>query len=188
MAAPRAAKTIGGVLVLAACGFHPLCGDNGATAETAGKLAMIYVDPIPDNKLGYELRNELIDLFDASGDPSKNVYRLRVTINTKSEGVAIQNDAAITRYNDTLTVTYSLTDANHQVIDQGHRDRTTVRLQRRHLALRDADRAAERRQERRGRHRLSHPHRSRGLFRAERTAAAASDQEIDAKKKMPIKK
>jgi LPS-assembly lipoprotein len=101
------------------CGFHPLYGDTGTTAETAGKLAAIYVDPIPDNKLGYELRNELIDLFDASGDPSKNIYRLRVTLNTKSEGVAIQNDAAITRYNDTLTVSYSLTDAKGQVITKG---------------------------------------------------------------------
>lgn len=115
----RAALVLALASLAGGCGFHPLYGDNGATAETAGKLAVIYVDPIPDNKLGYELRNELIDLFDASGDPSKNVYRLRVTINTKSEGVAIQNDAAITRYNDTLTVTYSLTDANHQVITHG---------------------------------------------------------------------
>jgi LPS-assembly lipoprotein len=118
MAASRAAMTVG-ILVLGGCGFHPLYGDNGATAETAGKLAAIYVDPIPETKLGYELRNELIDLFDASGDPSKNVYRLRVTIGTKSEGVAIQNDAAITRYNDTLTVTYSLSDAKGQVITRG---------------------------------------------------------------------
>lgn len=114
--------TVGGVmlaLVVSGCGFHPLYGDTGATAETAEKLAAIYVDPIPDNKLGYELRNELIDLFDASGDPSKDIYRLRVTLNTKSEGVAIQNDAAITRYNDTLTVSYSLTDAKGQVITKG---------------------------------------------------------------------
>lgn len=115
----RAALVLALASLAGACGFHPLYGDNGATAQTAGKLAAIYVDPIPDSKLGYELRNELIDLFDASGDPSKNVYRLRVTIGTKSEGVAIQNDAAITRYNDTLTVTYSLTDANHQVITHG---------------------------------------------------------------------
>jgi LPS-assembly lipoprotein len=115
----RAALVLALASLAGGCGFHPLYGDNGATAQTAGKLAVIYVDPIPDNKLGYELRNELIDLFDASGDPSKNVYRLRVTINTRSEGVAIQNDAAITRYNDTLTVTYSLTDANHQVITHG---------------------------------------------------------------------
>jgi LPS-assembly lipoprotein len=119
MAATRAAMTVGVVVCLSGCGFHPLYGDTGATAETAGELASIYVDPIPDNKLGYELRNELIDLFDASGDPSRDAYRLRVTIGTKSEGVAIQNDAAITRYNDTLTVNYALTDAKGQVVTKG---------------------------------------------------------------------
>jgi LPS-assembly lipoprotein len=115
----RAALAFALASLAGGCGFHPLYGDTGATAETAGKLTEIYVDPIPDNKLGYELRNELIDLFDASGDPSKDAYRLRVTLSTKSEGVAIQNDAAITRFNDTLTVTYSLTDAKGEVMTHG---------------------------------------------------------------------
>jgi LPS-assembly lipoprotein len=101
------------------CGFHPLYGDTGATAETAGKLATIYVDPIGQQRLGYELRNTLIDLFDSSGHPSENAYRLRVTLNHKSQGVAVQNDAAITRYNDTLTVTYELTDMKGDKITQG---------------------------------------------------------------------
>ena len=100
------------------CGFHPLYGDTGATAATAGKLAAIYVDPIPD-RLGYELRNELIDLFDSSGDATRDSYRLHVTINTKSEGVAVQNDAAITRYNDTLSISYELTDKKGTVITKG---------------------------------------------------------------------
>ncbi|HWA91261.1 MAG TPA: LPS assembly lipoprotein LptE [Rhizomicrobium sp.] len=97
-------------LSLSGCGFHPLYGDSGATAESADKLQAIYVEPIPE-KLGYELRNTLIDLFDASGKPSASAYRLRVVLTTKSEGIAIQNDAAITRYNDTLNVAYELTDA-----------------------------------------------------------------------------
>ncbi|MBV9990143.1 MAG: hypothetical protein JOZ72_02535 [Alphaproteobacteria bacterium] len=104
---------------LAGCGFHPLYGDWGATAGTADKLQAIYVEPIPE-KLGYELRNNLIDLFDASGRSSDSVYRLRVTLATKSEGIAIQNDAAITRYNDMLTVTYELTDkATNTVVTKG---------------------------------------------------------------------
>ena len=103
LAALWLASLIGG------CGFHPLYGDRGATAETAEKLTMIYVEPIPD-KRGYELRNTLIDLFDASGRASEAVYRLRVTLNEKTEGIAVQNDAAITRYNDTLRVNYELVD------------------------------------------------------------------------------
>ena len=106
-------------LSLTGCGFHPLYGDWGPTAGTADKLQAIYVEPIPE-KLGYELRNNLIDLFDASGRSSDGAYRLRVTLGTKSEGIAIQNDAAVTRYNDTLTVTYELTDkATNTVIDRG---------------------------------------------------------------------
>lgn len=101
------------------CGFHPLYGSSGVTAQTADKLAAIYVEPIPE-KLGYELRNTLIDLFDASGRPSEGAYRLRVTLGEKSEGIAIQNDAAITRYNDTLTITYVLTDtATNAVVTKG---------------------------------------------------------------------
>jgi LPS-assembly lipoprotein len=96
-------------LSLSGCGFHPLYGDRGATAQSADKLARIYVEPMPD-RLGYELRNTLIDVFDASGKPGQGAYRLRVTLSTKSEGIAIQNDAAITRYNDTLNVAYELTD------------------------------------------------------------------------------
>jgi len=92
------------------CGFHPLYGDSAATAGTSDKLAAIYVEPIPD-RLGYELRNTLIDLFDSQGRGASSGYRLHVTLGLKSQGVALQNDAAITRYNDTLTVNYELTDA-----------------------------------------------------------------------------
>jgi LPS-assembly lipoprotein len=102
------------------CGFHPLYGTSGATAENAGKLASIFVEPIATpQRLGYELRNTLIDVFDSSGRLSQNAYRLRVTLNTKSQGVAVQNDAAITRYNDTLTVDYTLSDMKGTVITHG---------------------------------------------------------------------
>jgi LPS-assembly lipoprotein len=104
--------------LLGGCGFHPLYADSGATAGTADKLARIYVEPIPD-RLGYELRNELIDLFDSSGDPAEDFYRLKVTLGTKSEGVAVQNNAAITRYNDTLSVAYELSDKKGTLITKG---------------------------------------------------------------------
>jgi LPS-assembly lipoprotein len=107
-----AASALGG------CGFHPLYGDSGATGPTRDKLAAIYVDPIP-NRLGYELRNQLIDLFDSSGQASHDSLRLHVTIAEKSEGVALQNDAAITRYNDMLTIHYELTDRNGKIVTSG---------------------------------------------------------------------
>jgi LPS-assembly lipoprotein len=107
--------------LMGGCGFHPLYGDNGATAGTKDKLAAIYVDPIP-NRLGYELRNQLIDLFDSSGRASHDSYRLRINVAEKSEGVALQNDAAITRYNDTLTIHYELSDRNGKIVTSGEED------------------------------------------------------------------
>jgi LPS-assembly lipoprotein len=102
------------------CGFHPLYGTSGATAETADKLASIYVAPIETpQRLGYELRNTLIDLFDSSGRVSEGFYRLHIALSQKSQGVAVTNDAAITRYNDTLAVEYTLTDMKGAVITQG---------------------------------------------------------------------
>jgi LPS-assembly lipoprotein len=104
-----------GFLALTAggCGFHPLYGDRGATAGNQEKLASIFVEPVPEGQdLGYELRNTLIDLFDASGRSEGAAYRLKLTLGTKSEGVALENDAAITRYNDTITVGFELVDAH----------------------------------------------------------------------------
>ena len=86
------------------CGFHPLYGDSGTTAGTKDKLASIYVEPIP-NRLGYE----------TAQPADRPVQRLRPRIARflsgcasrsarNREGVALQNDATITRYNDTLTV------------------------------------------------------------------------------------
>ena len=84
-------------LLAGGCGFHPLYGNTPDTAATSGELASIYVDPIKTpERLGYELRNTLIDLFDSSGRLSGNSYRLNITLTQKSEGVAGQNDAAMT--------------------------------------------------------------------------------------------
>jgi LPS-assembly lipoprotein len=119
----KAVRVIGALafaFVASGCGFHPLYGDTGATAQTADRLASIYVAPIETpQRLGYEMRNTLIDLFDSSGRMSENFYRLRVTLSQKSQGVAVQNDAAITRYNDTLVVKYELSDAKGALITQG---------------------------------------------------------------------
>jgi LPS-assembly lipoprotein len=94
-------------LVLGACGFHPLYG--GYDGKVGTTLASIYVEPIPD-RLGYELRNTLIDMLDSSGHAGGAAYRLQINMTQKSEGIALQNDATITRYNDTLNATYELTD------------------------------------------------------------------------------
>ena len=112
----RRKAVIGVALLLGACGFHPLYGGmNGDMQET---LSSIYVEPVPE-RIGYELRNTMIDLLDGPGTPSGASYRLKLGLTQTTQGIALQNDATITRYNDTLTVTYELFDAAGHVVTKG---------------------------------------------------------------------
>ena len=101
-------------VALAGCGFQPLYGDSRLSPQ----MASIYVEPITDST-GYELRNNLIDLLGSNGENAGKSYRLAVTLSDTSQGVALQNDATITRYNDTLTVNYTLSDAKGAEVTHG---------------------------------------------------------------------
>jgi LPS-assembly lipoprotein len=103
-------------LLLSACGFHPLYG--GANEGMSATLSTIYVEPVPD-KIGYELRNTMIDLLDGPGSMRGAVYRLKLTLTQTTQGIALQNDATITRYNDKLTVNYELSDMKGKVVTKG---------------------------------------------------------------------
>ncbi len=98
---------------LSACGFHPMY-----SSALGPELAGIYVEPIAERD-GYELRNELIDLLHSDGEVAGKPYHLTVTLSETSQGVALQNDATITRYNDTLDARYVLTDAKGNVLTEG---------------------------------------------------------------------
>ena len=102
-------------LGLMGCGFHPLYGD----AKLSPAMATIYVEPIPDAS-GYELRNHLIDLLGSDGRAAGKAYQLKITVTNNNQGVALQNDATITRYNDTTKVSYVLLDAKGTQIYQGN--------------------------------------------------------------------
>ena len=114
--------------LLAGCGFHPLYGVPDTPKGTMqSTLRSIYVEPVPD-RLGYQLRNQLIDLLDGKGEPAGAAYHLRVTLTTKSEAIGIQSQAtpggltqtAITRYNDRLVADYELIDPKtNQVVTKG---------------------------------------------------------------------
>jgi len=105
-------------LPLAGCGFHPLYAIPGAARGNMNQtLSAIYVEPVPD-RLGYQLRNTMIDLLDGRAEAAGASYRLRLSLAEKSDAIGVQSQTApggitqtaITRYNDTLTVTYELTD------------------------------------------------------------------------------
>ncbi len=113
--------------VLAGCGFHPLYAVPGAARGGMKQaLGAIYVEPVPD-RLGYELRNSLIDLLDGRAEAAGSAYRLRLTLGEKSDAIGVQSQTvgtgsaaitqtAITRYNDTLTVDYELIDVKTNAV------------------------------------------------------------------------
>jgi LPS-assembly lipoprotein len=82
------------------------------------QLASVYVEPIAERD-GYELRNHLIDLLQSDGEAQGKRYNLKIAINESSQGIALQNDATITRYNQTLEARYTLTDAQGNVLTSG---------------------------------------------------------------------
>ena len=94
-------------LALGACGFKPLYGRNDLGSNVGPSLANVYVEPISD-RVGYELRNDLLDLFNAGGSASDAAYRLKLYLSTNEEAVVLQPNTSITRYNYTLTAHYDL--------------------------------------------------------------------------------
>jgi LPS-assembly lipoprotein len=105
---------VGLCLLLAACGFRPMYGRSNLSPQ----LASIYVEPIAERD-GYELRTRLIDLLQSDGEQAGKRYHLKILMNESSQGIALQNDATITRYNQTLEARYTLTDASGNVLTSG---------------------------------------------------------------------
>lgn len=104
-------------LVLGACGFHPLYAVPGQPRGAMQRhMQAIYVAAAPE-RVGYELRNQLIDLLDGSADTRGASYRLSFTIQKTQEAIGVQSQqvgslkqTTITRYNDRLVVDYELSD------------------------------------------------------------------------------
>jgi LPS-assembly lipoprotein len=109
----RKLAVLAGCVLLAGCGFHPMYG-----SALAPQLSSIYVEPIAERD-GYELRNALIDLLQSDGRAGGKAYRLKITLNEVQQGIALQNDATITRYNNTLDARYTLSDAHGDVLTTG---------------------------------------------------------------------
>ncbi len=111
--------TVIGAAFLSACGFHPLYGTTGSSAGAQRIFASIYVEPIAQERIGYELRNDLMDLLHSNDHLHGSPYILKTTVTETREGVALQTDATITRYDLAFTAKYELTDSNLKVIDSG---------------------------------------------------------------------
>jgi len=97
--------------IVSACGLHPLYATNPVDGGGARQVfSSIYVDPIAGENIGYELRNSLIDGLEGTPKPTQAAYRLRVTVSQYLQGIAVANNAVVTRYNYTLDANYELSD------------------------------------------------------------------------------
>jgi LPS-assembly lipoprotein len=85
-------------------------GSAGRGAPIGDILSAVYVDPIP-NRVGYQLRNDLLDLFNATGRTEGAAYHLKLALTEAEQAVALQTNTNITRYNYTLKAHYELIPA-----------------------------------------------------------------------------
>lgn len=97
-------------LALSGCGFRPLYGSYGANPGAQRIFTSIYVRPIETERVGFRLRNTLMDLLQATPTPKNAIYQLNIDLRERREGVAVDPNTSITRYNYTLEAQYSLID------------------------------------------------------------------------------
>ena len=102
------------LLLLGACGFRSLYGTD-ATGDAPGELATIKVNPIAD-RLGQQLRNNLLDLLNPRGHPANPRYFLTVRLDQSTQRLAIEKDAFATRANLRLLAKFSLQDPDSREI------------------------------------------------------------------------
>ena len=98
------------LLLLNACGFQPLYGDNKGQANST-ELAKIEISAISERN-GQYLRQELVDRMHSHGQQTPAQYVLSVgTIEAKGDQT-ISKDATVTRSFIRHTAQYILTDKN----------------------------------------------------------------------------
>lgn len=104
--------------VLAGCGFQPLYGSQGGTRNLPADLAQIEIGAIPD-RLGQQVRNNLLDQINPAGEPGAPDYHLDVKLDLNRQDLGYRKDESITRINLRLVASYQLKDSADKVILAG---------------------------------------------------------------------
>lgn len=102
------------VLLLSACGLHPLYG-GGSSSPVSGLLRSVQVGPIAGQQ-GWLVRTKLVDRLGESGSTAPQ-YRLDVTLDDNLTSYGLRADRAATQERRTLRARYQLVDlANGSVL------------------------------------------------------------------------
>ena len=110
---PRALVLFAAALAVSACGFRPLYGTS-STGATAEELALVKIEPIPD-RVGQQVRNELVDRFNTGQSPASTRYILYVTLHESTQQLAVQRNQLATRANYRLGASYYLVEGGNRL-------------------------------------------------------------------------
>ncbi len=98
-------------LLLSACGYRPLYGDQGKV--TAAGMETVKIGLIED-RTGQILRNLLLDQVNPNGEPIDPEYSLSVSLNESRQDLGLRKDETATRANLIITASYQLTKNGHE--------------------------------------------------------------------------
>ena len=109
---------------LAACGFEPLLGRAGDSADAIEQLSSIRIEPIPDRS-GQVLRNALLDRLTPQGQTAGARYVLRIRLSEPRQTILLRRDDIISRSSYSAQASYELRDAQGQRLLTGSSSFTT---------------------------------------------------------------
>lgn len=98
------------LLLAAGCGFSPLYGRGGGTADTRTDLAGVEVRAETD-RLHHMVRNELIERLNPRGETATRSYELVFTVREAKAAVLVTRQETVNRYNLSLSGGWILIDS-----------------------------------------------------------------------------
>lgn len=109
---------------LAGCGFQPLLGRAGDSADAIEQLAAIRIEPIADRS-GQVLRNALLDRLTPQGQATASRYILRIRLSEPRQTILLRRDDIISRSSYSAQASFEVRDMQGQRLLAGSSSFTT---------------------------------------------------------------
>ena len=110
--------------VAAGCGFQSLYGARKQN-PVVNEFSYVHVAPIKD-RIGQQLRNELLHRLHASANQNRAKYKLVTTLREGMQALAVRKSAFATRANLTVTATFHLVAEDNDTPVLSATEKTTV--------------------------------------------------------------
>jgi LPS-assembly lipoprotein len=121
----QSARAIGRILasmtllaLLAGCGFHPIKAEQSSgDSPVVDKLAAIKIDLI-NNRIGQELRNNLLDRMNPRGEPTAPAYQLTIKLHETVFDVGVSRENIASQSDLNMSGTFTLKAASGETLMQ----------------------------------------------------------------------